>query len=123
MTHRTRERALPALLASGALVLALVQVGCATQAPQPDTQAAAEVAPPSSSEAAPAAWSPDELNQLVAPIALYPDALVAQIVAAASYPTEIEAADRWIQQNSGLKGQELPQSADSQSWYPSVKAP
>jgi uncharacterized membrane protein YgcG len=122
MTHRTRERALPALLASGALVLALVQVGCATQAPQPDTQPAAEVAPPSSSEAAQAAWSPDELNQLVAPIALYPDALVAQIVAAASYPTEIEAADRWIQQNSGLKGQELAKAADSQSWDPSVKA-
>jgi hypothetical protein len=77
---------------------------------------------PSSSEAAQAAWSPDELNQLVAPIALYPDALVAQIVAAASYPTEIVEADRWIQQNSGLKGEELAKAADSQSWDPSVKA-
>jgi len=122
MTHRTRERALPALLFSGALVLASVQVGCASQAPQADAQPAAEVAPPSSSEAAQAAWSPDELNQLVAPIALYPDALVAQIVAAANYPTEIVEADRWIQQNSGLKGGELAKAADSQSWDPSVKA-
>jgi hypothetical protein len=114
--------ALPALLVSGAFVLASVQVGCASQASQPDTQPAAEVAPPSSSEAAQAAWSPDELNQLVAPIALYPDALVAQIVAAASYPTEVVEANRWIQQNSGLKGEELAKAADSQSWDPSVKA-
>jgi uncharacterized membrane protein YgcG len=113
VTHRTREMALPALLISGSLVLASVQA---------DTQPAAEVAPPSSSEAVQVAWSPDELNQLVAPIALYPDALVAQIVAAASYPTEVVEADRWIQQNSGLKGEELAKAADSQSWDPSVKA-
>jgi hypothetical protein len=122
MIHRTRELALPALLVSGSLVLATMQVGCASEAPQPDTEPAAEVMSPSSSEAAQAAWSPDELNQLVAPIALYPDALVAQVVAAASYPTEIVEADRWIQQNSSLKGEELAKAADSQSWDPSVKA-
>jgi hypothetical protein len=119
MSHRTREMALPALMAAGALVLASVQVGCASQASQADTPPAAEVAPSSSSEAV---QSPDELNQLVAPIALYPDALVAQIVAAASYPTEIVEAERWLQQNSGLKGEELAKAADSQSWDPSVKA-
>jgi uncharacterized membrane protein YgcG len=122
MTHRTREIGLPALLISGSLVLASVQVGCASQAPQADTQPAAEVVPPSSSEAVQVAQSPDELNQLVAPIALYPDALVAQIVAAASYPTEVVEAERWILQNSGLKGEELAKAADSQSWDPSVKA-
>ena len=122
MTHRAREMALPALLISGSLVLASVQVGCASQVSQADTQPAAHVAPPSSSEAAQATWSPDELNQLVAPIALYPDALVAQIVAAASYPTEVVEADRWIQQHSGLKGEELAKAADPQSWDPSVKA-
>jgi uncharacterized membrane protein YgcG len=118
MTHRIREMALPALLVSGSLLLASVQVGCASQAPQPDTQPAAEAASPSSQ----AAWSPDELNQLVAPIALYPDALVAQILAAASYPGEIDDADQWIQQHSDLKGEELAKAADSQSWDPSVKA-
>jgi uncharacterized membrane protein YgcG len=122
MTHRTREMALPALLVSGSLLLASVQVGCASQVSQPDTQPAAEVTSPSSPQATQAAWSPDELNQLVAPIALYPDALVAQVVAAASYPTEIVEADRWVQQNSGLKGEELAKAADSQSWDPSVKA-
>ncbi len=79
MAHRTREMALPALLVSGSLVLAFAQVGCASQASQADTVPAAEVTSPSTSQAAQAAWSPDELNQLVAPIALYPDALVAQI--------------------------------------------
>ena len=66
--------------------------------------------------------SPDELNQLVAPIALYPDALVAQIVAAASYPTEVVEAQRWMQQHSGLQGQALAAAVDPQSWDPSVKA-
>jgi uncharacterized membrane protein YgcG len=125
MTYRTREMALPALMVAGSLVLASVQVGCATQATQAsqaDTQPAAQVVPSSSSGTVAAALSPDELNQLVAPIALYPDALVAQIVAAASYPTEVVEAERWIQQNSSLKGEELAKAADSQSWDPSVKA-
>ena len=121
MIHRTREMALPALLVSGSLVLAM-QVGCASQASQADTPPATQVTSPASSQAPQATWSSDELNQLVAPIALYPDALVAQIVAAASYPTEIVEADRWMQQNSGLKGEGLAKAADSQSWDPSVKA-
>src|SRR5258708_36056714 len=104
MTHRIREMALPALLVFGSLLLASAQVGCASQAPQADTQPAAEAASSSSSHAAEAAWSPDELNQLVAPIALYPDALVAQILAAASYPGEIDDADHWIQQRSDQIG-------------------
>ena len=120
--HRTRKMALPALLVSGTIVLASVQVGFASDATQADTQPAAAMAPPSSSEPVQTAWSPDELNQLVAPIALYPDALVAQIVAAASYPTQVADADQWVQQHSYLKGEELAQAADSQSWDPSVKA-
>jgi hypothetical protein len=121
MIHRTREMALPALLIAGSLVLAFTQVGCASQASQDDTQPATEVAPPSSS-AAEVAWTPDELNQLVAPIALYPDALIAQVVAAASFPSEIVEADRWMQANAGLNGAELAKAADSQSWDTSVKA-
>src|SRR5207248_7163520 len=66
--------------------------------------------------------SPEELQQLVAPIALYPDALVAQILAAATYPTEVVEAERWMQQHPDLKGDALAQAVDSQSWDPSVKA-
>jgi Protein of unknown function (DUF3300) len=66
--------------------------------------------------------SPQELQQLVAPIALYPDALVAQILASATYPTQIVEADRWMQGHSKLKGEELGKQVDKQDWDPSVKA-
>src|SRR5712664_461804 len=66
--------------------------------------------------------SPQELQQLVAPIALYPDALVAQILAASTYPTQIVEADRWMQSRSNLKGEELAKEVDKQPWDPSVKA-
>jgi Protein of unknown function (DUF3300) len=72
--------------------------------------------------APPAQHSPQELQQLVAPIALYPDALVAQILAASTYPTEIVEADRWMQSHSNLKGEELAKEVDKQPWDPSVKA-
>ena len=70
----------------------------------------------------PAQQSRQDLQQLVAPIALYPDALVAQILAASTYPTEIVEADRWMQSHSNLKGEELAMEVDKQPWDPSVKA-
>src|ERR1700747_1095901 len=66
--------------------------------------------------------SPEQLHQLVAPIALYPDELVAQVLAAATYPTQIVEADRWLQANQNLRGQELAQAVDQQPWDPSIKA-
>jgi hypothetical protein len=67
--------------------------------------------------------SPQQLQQLVAPIALYPDALVAQILAASTYPTQIVEAERWMQRHSNLKGDELAKEVDKQKdWDPSVKA-
>jgi len=71
---------------------------------------------------APVQHSAQELQQLVAPIALYPDALVAQILAASTYPTEIVEADRWMQSHSKLEGEELAKEVDKQAWDPSVKA-
>jgi hypothetical protein len=64
----------------------------------------------------------DQLDPLVAPIALYPDALVAQILAASADPTEIVEADRWMQQHPGLEGDNLAQEVDKQPWDASVKA-
>src|ERR1700747_236951 len=66
--------------------------------------------------------SPQELQQLLAPIALYPDALVAQILASSTYPTQIVEAERWMQSHSNLKGEELAKEVDKQDWDPSVKA-
>jgi uncharacterized membrane protein YgcG len=66
--------------------------------------------------------SPEQLQQLVAPIALYPDSLVAQILAAATFPEQIVEADRWLQANPGMSGTALAQAANQQSWDASVKA-
>jgi hypothetical protein len=66
--------------------------------------------------------TPDQLQQLVAPIALYPDSLVAQILAASTFPEQVVEADRWLQAHSDLKGDALGQAVDSQPWDPSVKA-
>jgi hypothetical protein len=66
--------------------------------------------------------SAEELQQLVAPIALYPDSLVAQILAAATFPDQIAGAASWLQQNSSLTGKTLMQTVDAQPWDPSVKA-
>jgi len=66
--------------------------------------------------------SPQQIQQLVAPIALYPDALVAQVLAASTYPEQIVEADRWMQSHSKLKGEELAKEVNKQPWDPSVKA-
>src|SRR5258706_2136488 len=66
--------------------------------------------------------TPEQLQQLVAPIALYPDSLVAQILGASTFPDEIVEADRWVQSHPDLKGDALGQAVDQQPCDPSVKA-
>jgi hypothetical protein len=64
----------------------------------------------------------EELDQMLAPIALYPDPLLAQILMAATYPLEIVLADRWVKENSYLEKDALNDALDLQNWDPSVKA-
>jgi hypothetical protein len=70
----------------------------------------------------PAPLSANDLQQLVAPIALYPDALVAQILGAATFPDQIASADVWVNENKQLTGESLMKAVDKQAWDPSVKA-
>jgi hypothetical protein len=93
----------------------LVTGGCESMA-APQVQATA----PSAIQ--PAQMTAEQLQQLVAPIALYPDELVGQILAASTYPTEIVEAERWVQQHSTLKDQQLGAEVDKQPWDASVKA-
>ena len=86
----------------------------APQTAVPDTQ--------DSSAPTPAPLSSDQLDALVAPIALYPDALVAQVLAASANPDQVAYADDWLAQNKSLTGTALAQAVDQQSWDPSVKA-
>jgi hypothetical protein len=64
----------------------------------------------------------EQLQQLVAPIALYPDSLVAQVLAASTFPEQVVEADRWVQAHPDLKGEDLGKTVDQQPWDPSVKA-
>jgi uncharacterized membrane protein YgcG len=64
----------------------------------------------------------EELDQLLAPIALYPDALISQILMAATYPLDVVNAARFAKQNANLKGDALTKSLEAQSWDPSVKS-
>ncbi len=64
----------------------------------------------------------DQIDQLVAPIALYPDALVAQILAASTYPTQVVEADRWRQAQGNASPDQIASAANAQPWDPSVKA-
>jgi len=64
----------------------------------------------------------EELDQILAPIALYPDSLLAQVLMAATYPLEVVQADRWVRQNRNLPPEALNDALDRQRWEPSVKA-
>ncbi len=64
----------------------------------------------------------DELDQLLAPVALYPDALVAQICAASTDPQQILDANTWVKQNSGLSGQARTDAAQAQGFDPAFIA-
>jgi hypothetical protein len=68
------------------------------------------------------ALSPQQLDDLVAPIALYPDPLLSQILVAATYPLEVVQAYQWMQRNPGITGAALTQAVQQQNWDPSVQA-
>jgi hypothetical protein len=104
-----------AFVSSVALVVSsMVLDGCKKKESQAGQQAQA----PTTTYAMP---TPDQLYQLVAPIALFPDNLVAIVLASSTYPDQITVAWQWMQQNGGLKGPQLMQSVDQQPWDASVK--
>ena len=68
------------------------------------------------------ALTANQLDDLVAPIALYPDPLLSQILVASTYPLEIVEVSQWLQRNPGLTGAALTQAAEQQNWDPSIQA-
>ena len=66
--------------------------------------------------------SPDQLDSLVAPIALYPDPLLAQTLAASTYPLELVQLQQWLAKNPGLKDKALADAVAKQPWDPSIQA-
>jgi Protein of unknown function (DUF3300) len=78
--------------------------------------------PTASAQDAPQTFKPEELDQLVAPIALHPDALVAQILMASTYPLEVVQAARFVQDKPGLTGDQLNDALKQYTWDDSVKS-
>jgi uncharacterized membrane protein YgcG len=112
---RLGKQVLVSLLSLALLFVTLPQNLPAQQ--DQDAQAPAQNAPAPYTQ-----QTPEELQRLVAPIALYPDSLVAQILAASTFPEQVVEADRWVQDHPDLKGDALGHAVDQEPWDPSVKA-
>jgi uncharacterized membrane protein YgcG len=95
------------------LVLPLAETGAALLAQGP-------IASPD--QAVAQTLAPQQLDNLVAPIALYPDPLLAQVLVACTYPLELVEAQQWLQATSNLHGQQLMDAARQQNWDASVQA-
>lgn len=95
--------------------LALVPVGALLMA-QPPVPPAQNAPPPAQS------LSPEQLDALLAPIALYPDSLLSQVLVASTYPLEVVEAAQWLAQNRNLQGQQLVDAARQQNWDASIQA-
>lgn len=101
-----------AAVLSGSLLIASAPAGFADQTNQSTNQSSIPVVK----------QTPEQLQQLVAPIALYPDELVAEVLAAATNPAQIVEADRWLQDNKNQQGKQLADEINTQPWDSSVKA-
>ena len=73
-------------------------------------------------EEAPASIPLEQLESLVAPIALYPDALLAQVLVASTYPLEIMQLQQWMEKNPDLEGDALADAVAEQPWDPSIQS-
>ncbi|HVJ56139.1 MAG TPA: DUF3300 domain-containing protein [Aliidongia sp.] len=100
-------------MATIALTLLAPLPGLAQEAPQPGA-----LQQPST------AYPPEQLDQILAPVALYPDPVLTDILTAATYPLEVVQAERWVSDpnNAALTGDQLTAALQSQDWDPSVKS-
>ena len=109
----------------GAMFRSLIATLCAVLL-LPGETVAMQAPPAQAPASAPATQaskiSPDQLDSLVAPIALYPDPLLAQTLAASTYPLEIIQLQQWLDKNKTLKDKALSDAVAKQPWDPSVQA-
>jgi hypothetical protein len=102
-------------LLAGCLAVPLLAVYPAAFAQDSQRYQEAQYAPSS-------AFSAQELDQMLAPIALYPDSLLTQILMASTYPLEVVQAARWSRTNPGYRGDQAVRAVEQQNWDPSVKS-
>ena len=120
MQTRTTFRGV-GLLAASVLVGLLTAPGRAEDKPfgQPPSGL---VAAAKSADTETPKFKQEELNQMLAPIAIYPDSLLSQILMASTYPLEIVKADRWAKTNKDLKDEKAAKALEAEPWDPSVKS-
>jgi len=104
-----------------ALLLGIPIAAMAQTAEKPPAQSS-QAQPASPAQPADQLLKPEQLEALVAPIALYPDELLANVLAASTYPLEVVQADRWLKERKNLKGDALKKEVEKQAWDDSIKA-
>ena len=112
------------ILPSGLLQLLreLIAIICiAALAPGSTALAVTQEQPPASDSQA-AKLPPEQLDSLVAPIALYPDPLLSQTLVASTYPLEVIQLQQWLAQNKGMNEKQLADAVKKQDWDPSIQA-
>ncbi len=114
---RLRDRSFRTLLALFCALLLLPGEGALLA-----QETAKPAAPAAGAEAAPVKLPPDQLDSLVAPIALYPDPLLAQTLVAATYPLEIVQLQQFLAKNPKLKDKALADAVAKQPWDPSIQS-
>jgi Protein of unknown function (DUF3300) len=118
---KDERRSWPGIMGRGTIRAAIASVLCSMLM----WSAFAQDAPPQAPPALPPpgqTLTPNQLDDLVAPIALYPDELVSQLLVACTYPLEVVEAYQFMQKNPGLTGPALTQAAQQQNWDASVQA-
>jgi hypothetical protein len=118
---RRLAQSLLAFALSSALIAepAMAQAQANPAAPAtPATDAESNAAEPAAGES----FTREELEKLLAPIALYPDPLLAQMLPASAYPVQIVQAQRWLDKNKALVAKNDYSGIDNQNWDPAVKA-
>jgi hypothetical protein len=95
------------------LLISFSALSTAAEQGQPQSQGSGQDAPKITN---------DQLDSLVAPIALYPDPLLAQVLAASTYPLEIIQLQQWLAEHMDLKDQALQDAVQKEDWDPSVQA-
>ena len=99
----------------------VIGIACVASLPWSSLVQAQEAPQETTTEEAPKI-SNEQLDSLVAPIALYPDDLLAQTLAASTYPLEVMQLDQWMDKNKNLKDKALADAVAKQPWDPSVQS-
>ena len=102
----------------------LVAIICAALLVPGEAVFLAQAAPPAAAQsaAAEAKLPPEQLDALVAPVALYPDPLLGQVLVASTYPLEIVQLQQWLAKNPGLKDKALEEAVAKQPWDPAIQS-